>query len=156
MKRAAAVACLCIMLFGCGIAARQERAEQMAAAKAAAQHGAEECKAAYPEVQKQAVARNKCYANSASVLREYANYPDLFDQFWAYRSTVAESLQAGKVTEAAAVEMIAEKQSQLVSEEQRRNLANRSVGAQETMARAAVLSSMPVSCTKYGNTTTCY
>jgi hypothetical protein len=46
--------------------------------------------------------------------------------------------------------------SQLVSEEQRRSLANRSVSAAESSAAAQWRASSPVSCTKAGSSVNCY
>lgn len=141
---------------GCGLAARQERAEQIAAARAQSQAGFEECKARYPEGSKDFIGKHRCDAEAASVLRQFATYPDLFDRYWAFRGVTAERLQAGKITLAEAREQVAENQSKIAAEEQQRNLANRSVAAQETTARAALVSTMPTTCTRNGNSTTCF
>lgn len=55
-----AIVALCLVLGGCGLAARAERQKQMAAAVAAAQQGYADCKTQFPEESKQAFDRNKC------------------------------------------------------------------------------------------------
>jgi hypothetical protein len=82
-------------------------------------------------------------------MRPAVTYPDLMDLFIARRMAVAEQVERGQITIAQANESIATKQSEIVAEEQRRNLANRSVAAQESAAG-------PVSCTRFGNTVSCY
>jgi hypothetical protein len=67
--------------------------------------------------------------------------------------SIAEQVQNGQLTIAQANEMLANKNSAMFSEEQRRNLANRAVAAQESAAAAA---GAPVSCTKIGNTVNCF
>ena len=82
-------------------------------------------------------------------------YPDLFDQSWAKAGVLAEQLQGHKLTRAEANAQMADVRSQITAEEQRRNLANRSVAAQETAATAALISSGPTICNRVGNTTIC-
>lgn len=147
---------LCLMVGGCGLMARRELAEQQAAAKATMAEGMEACEQQFPKGGKQYVAKNECQANAAKVIRPYANFPDLFDKYWADRSVTAERLQAGKLTYAEAAQIITDDMASISAEEQRRSLANRSVGAQESMASAAWRASAPVSCTRVGNTTNCY
>jgi len=81
-------------------------------------------------------------------------YPDLFDREQADRAVIAERLQAGKMTEAN--QQATANKSQIAEDEQRRNLAARSVGAQESAAAAAWRAFSPVSCKRIGNTTNCY
>ena len=136
--------------------ARRERQEQMAAAVAAKDQGIAACKAQYPDENKDYVARNKCAFEAAKVIRPFATYPDLFDESWATVAVLAEQLDAKKITRAQADLQLAQMRSQITSEEQRRNLANRSVAAQESAAAAAWISTGPVTCNRVGNTTTCF
>lgn len=147
---------LCIALAGCGLAARKQRQEEMAAAMAAKDEGIAACKVQYPDEGKDFVVRNKCAFEAAKVVRPFVTYPDLFDQSWATVAVVAEQLQTKKITRAEADLQIAQMRSQITAEEQRRNLANRSVAAQESSAAAAWSASGPVTCNRVGNTTTCF
>src|ERR1700743_1429277 len=144
---------LAAMLAGCGLIARKQRQEQMAAAVAAKDQGISACKAQYPDENKEFVARNKCSAEAAKVLRPFSSYPDLFDQSWAASAVIAENLEAKKITRAQADLQIAQMRSQIMDEAQRRDLANRSVAAQESAAAAAWMASAPVTCNHVGNTT---
>jgi hypothetical protein len=146
------IAVVCLTLSGCGIMARKERQEQMAAATAARDQGFAACKAQYPDDNKDFVARYKCRFEAAKLVRPFVTYPDLFDQSWATVAVVAEQLDAKKITRAQADLQLAQTNSQIIAEEQRRNLANRSVAAQESIAASA---SSPVICNRVGNTTIC-
>jgi hypothetical protein len=116
------------------------------------EQGFADCKTQWPEVTKQAVERNRCYSQAAQPLRQFNTYPDIFDKVWADRGVIAERLQAGKLTVAEATQQITQTISEATAEEQRRNLANRAVNAQEVMAVAA---SGPTVCNRVGNTTIC-
>jgi hypothetical protein len=132
----------------------------MVQAQANAKTAFAECDAKYPagtpDSVKYAAARNACNAEAARPLRQFTNYPDLFDRYWAHRALIAEKLQAGKLTVAEANVQATDFQSQLASEEQQRNLANRAVGAQETVANAAWRSTLPKTCTAGTNSVTCF
>jgi hypothetical protein len=133
-----------LLLASCGLARMQERQEQMQTAIAAKDSGIAACKDQYPDENKDFVLRNKCFFAAAQVIRPFVTYPDLFDQTWAKAALLAEQLQAHKMTRAEANAQLTESQSQMVAEEQRRNLANRSVNAQESMAAASWATSTPV------------
>jgi len=148
---------ICLAVAGCGLAAQAERQKQVAAAKEAADQGYADCKARFPEESKQAFDRNKCSAEVAKAnIRPLVNYTDLFDSDWATRLAIAEKLQAGKLTYAEANQQATEHHSQIVAEEQKRNLGNRSVAAQESAAAASWAASGPVTCNHVGRTTTCF
>lgn len=150
--RVVAVLALCVMVGGCGLTARHERQEQMAAAKVTIAQGFADCKTQYPEGSKQYVAKNKCDALAAQTIKPYVTWPDLFDKDWAARAVIAERLQAGKMTLAEANQEAAQTHSQIAAEEQQRNLASRSVAAQEAVA---VAESSPTICNRVGTTTIC-
>jgi hypothetical protein len=142
--RVVGIVALCATLAGCGLARMQERQEQMAAAVAAKDSGIAACKAQYSDENKDFLLRNKCAFEAAQVIRPFVTYSDLFDQSWAKAALLAEQLQAREMTRAEANAQMTETQSQIVAEEQRRNLANRSVNAQESMAAASWAASTPV------------
>lgn len=144
------------ILAGCGLMARKEREEQMAVARSARDQGMAACAAQFPENSKDYVAKNKCLNDAAMPIRAVATYPDLFDRYWAFRGVIAEKMQSGKISPAEAKEQIAENDSQITNEEQQRNLANRSVGAQETMAAAAWRATGPRTCTSGNGISTCF
>ncbi len=154
--RILAVLMLCAMVGGCGIIARKELEEKQQAAIAQMQAGFAECKTRFPDGSKQWVAKQQCETAAAQAIRPYMTYPDLFDREAADRAVIAERLQAGKMTLAEANQAATAAHSQIAEDEQRRNLANRSVGAQESAANAAWRASAPVSCTRLGNTVNCY
>jgi hypothetical protein len=82
---------------------------------------------------------------------------DLLEQRTApTRLALAEKVQAGKMTIIERNQQFSQFHSQIIAEEQRRMLANRAVGAQESAAAAQWRASNPVSCTKIGNTVNCY
>jgi hypothetical protein len=140
------VAVLSIGVASCGLARQQQRASLKQQSEAATQ----ECDTKLPPANpKTAVARAKCQVDAYNIMRPAVTYPDLMDLFIARRMLVAEQVEKGQITIAQANELIATKQSEIVAEEQRRNLANRSVAAQESAAG-------PVSCTRFGNTVSCY
>jgi hypothetical protein len=143
MRWLAILACA-VLVSSCGLAARQEREQQMAAAVAAKDSGIAACKEQYADENRDFVLRNKCGFAAAQVIRPFVTYPDLFDQSWAKAALLAEQLQAKKITRVEANAQMTESQSQIVAEEQRRNLANRSVGAQESAAAAAWLATPSV------------
>jgi hypothetical protein len=126
-----------VFLASCGLARMQERKEQMAAAVAQKDARMVSCKEQFPDETKNFVQRYKCKHEAANIVRPFANYPDLFDQLWARGGVLAEQLDARKITRAEADAQLAQISSDIVAEEQRRNLANRSVGAQESMAAAS-------------------
>ncbi|MBB4362171.1 hypothetical protein GGD65_003196 [Bradyrhizobium sp. CIR18] len=136
--------------------ARKELQEKQQAAVAEMQAGFADCKARFPDGSKQYIAKQQCDSAAAQSIRPYLTYPDLFDREQAERAVIAERLQAGKVTLAEANQHAAAVHSQIAEDEQRRNLAARSVGAQESAAAAAWRASAPVSCTRTGNTVNCF
>jgi hypothetical protein len=101
-----------------------------------------------------AVVRAECMNDAMAIMRPtWGRSADLVNGWMAHRVVVAEKLQKGQITVALANEELANSWTQVIDEEQRRNLANRSVGAQELAARNI---GGPTSCTKFGNTVSCY
>ena len=150
------VLALCAVVGGCGLIARKELQEKQQAAIAEMQAGFAECRSRFPDGSKQYVAKQQCDTAAAQAIRPFMTYPDLFDREQADRAVIAERLQGGKITLAEANQQAAAAHSQIAEDEQRRNLASRSVGAQESAAAAAWRASAPVSCTRIGNTVNCF
>jgi hypothetical protein len=147
---AISVAVLSIGITGCGLIRQQEIKERNAALKQQAEAASQQCDANLPPGNpKTAVARAKCQMDAYNIIRPVVAYPDLMDLFIARRMLVAEQVEKGQITIAQANDLIATRQSEITAEEQRRNLANRSVSAQESAAG-------PRSCTRFGNTVNCY
>jgi hypothetical protein len=138
---------------GCGLAAQRERAAQVASMRETVKNAIETCQAQYTELPKDAIARAACFNNADRILKPIVPYPDLIDLRIAKRSEVAERIASGKITRAQGILELSQLNTQLVDEEQKRSLADRSVRAQETAAAAAIA---PTTCTKYGNSVTCF
>jgi hypothetical protein len=157
MKTVCFVTFICILLAACGIARRQEMQARIAELDAQTIAAMQACNDSLPAGNpKTAVARAKCQVDAIVIRRPIVTHPDLMDLFIAKRMVVAEDVQNGKLTVAQANVIIANLHSEWVTEEQRRNLANRSVAAQEGMAAASMSAAGPHSCTRFGNTVTCY
>ena len=85
----------------------------------------------------------------------FLRYPDLGRLDMANRLVIAERLSEGQISEAEADQQFSQLHSQIVAEEQRRNLANRSVSAQETAAAAASRAASPT-CVTSGYVVSCF
>jgi hypothetical protein len=154
--RFVAIVASCVALASCGLYQRQQLQEAFATAKAQQEAAMAECIAKYPPGGKQYIEKAQCQNNAMNILRPFMPYPDLLDQDMASRMAIAEKLQQGKFTLAEANLQQSQAHSQIVAEEQRRQLSGRAVSAQESAAAAAWRASAPVSCTRVGNTTSCY
>jgi hypothetical protein len=142
-----------LLLAGCGLSARQQEAERVAAITQQAKTMNEACGTTYTELPKDAIARAQCYNDADKVYRQIARYPDLIDLRIAKRMEVAERIASQKITRAQGMLELSQLQTSLVDEEQKRNLSDRSVRAQEL---AAVAAASPTTCTKLGATVTCF
>ena len=141
----------------CGLVREREMQERAATLNAQSEAAAQACDTTVPAGNpKTAVARARCQMDAYEIRRPIMRYPDLMDSFIATRMSIAEQVQNGQITIARANEIMANKMSETVSEEQRRNLANRAVAAQESAAAASWAATGPVSCTKVGNTVNCF
>jgi hypothetical protein len=147
-------------LAGCGLIARQEQQERLAAATQQLKEASEACTARFSEEPKDAIARAKCYNAADQAFMPFSSAPDLLNLRIAKRSEIAERIAAGKISRAQGVLELAELNSNLTSEDQRRRNANQSVAAQQESASAATIgainSGAPRSCTRIGNTVNCY
>jgi hypothetical protein len=154
---AVTIAFACLLLTGCGLARQRElqaRTDELNAQSAAAMQA---CNESVPGGNpKTALARAKCQTDAIAIRRPIVTYPDLLDSFVAARMSIGEQVQNGKLTIIQGNEVLANKNSELVAEEQRRNLANRSVAAQEGVAAASLSAAGPHSCTRIGNTVNCF
>jgi hypothetical protein len=146
-----------LVLAGCGFDRApelQSRTDQLNAQSAAASQA---CDVSVPAGnQKTAVMRAKCQVDAVAIRRPIVTYPDLLDSYLAARMAVAEQVQAGKLTVAKGSEVIAHKISELVAEEKRRNIANRSASTQETVAPESIVLASPHSCTRAADSAKCF
>jgi hypothetical protein len=85
---------------------------------------------------KTAMNRARCVNDALALLLPTVPNADLLKVLMASRLAIIEQYAAGKITQAQANAAIAQKVSQLVTEEQRRELTRRSVGAAERAAAA--------------------
>lgn len=83
------------------------------------------------------------------LVRPHFRYPDLLDVAMASRLAIGAKLDRREISSEDAQLALARISSQLVAENERRGLARRSVAAQEA-------ASAPVSCTRIGDTVSCY
>lgn len=141
---------------GCGASRQKQREAEIQKAKQMLADSTEECRRNFPDEIKQAISRASCINQAMLIIRPMLPYPDLLDQENATRLGLAEKVQTGKMTPIERDVQFSHLHSQLVAEEQRRNLASRSVSASESAAAAAWQASAPVSCTKIGNTVNCF
>jgi hypothetical protein len=72
-----------------------------------------------------------------AIMQPKLPYPDLLQVYMAAHLALAEDVQAGRTSLAQGNAILTQKWSELVAEEQRRMLANRTVVAQEHSAAAA-------------------
>jgi hypothetical protein len=151
------VVAIAVLVSDCGLMRQRELQAQTEQLKAKSQAASQECDTTLPAGSpKTAMARAKCQTDALAILRPIMPYPDLMDLFIASRISIAERVQNGQLTIAQGNEIIAQKKSELVAEEQRRSLANRSISAQEDMASASLAAAGPRTCTAIGNTVNCF
>jgi hypothetical protein len=142
---------------GCGLVRQRELQAQREELTARSQAATAQCDLTYPAGNvKTAVARAKCQTEAFAILRPIMPYPDLMDLLIASRIAIAERVQKGQLTIAQANELMAARRSELVAEEQRRNLANRAVIAQENIASASLAAAGPHTCMQIGSTVNCF
>lgn len=157
MRRIVAVVLMGALLGGCGIVQQRELAAKRALLREQSAMAMKECGEKYPPGNsKTAVARAQCMNGAFTILQPTLPYPDLLQVFMADHVAIAEEVQAGRTTIVQANSVIARKWSEIVAEEQRRNLANRSVAAQENVAAASLQAAGSRTCTAFGNSVTCF
>jgi hypothetical protein len=136
-----------ILCANCALMAQREASERAAALQAQSTAAYNECQSKFaPNNPRIAVARTNCINDSMRILRPIMPYPDLLELQLATNMSVAEKVQNEQLTVAQANEAIAQKFSEVNAEEQRRLLASRSVGAQESAAAAAWEAARPKTC----------
>ena len=98
-----------------------------------------------------------------AILQPTLPYPDLLQTWMAEHLAIAEQIQTAHITLAQGNAVITQKWSDMVAEEQRRQLANRSIAAQEEAAAAASSAASaswaatgPRTCNYGGGTLTCF
>jgi len=142
------------LLSGCGDNNSREiqpRADVLNAQSAAASRA---CDDAHPAGNpKTALARATCQVEAVAIRRPIVKYPDLLDAYIATRLSVAQQVQAGKLTVVKGSDMVASKISKLVAEEKRRNRSDPS--SPDGEAESIVYAS-PNSCAKLANSGGCF
>jgi hypothetical protein len=111
--------------------------KKVAETKAQADTMAAECYAKYPKQRGQYLNRVRCLRPAQDLYLSIAPYPDLLEQRNAAGLVIAEKIDNGTMTVPQAELEMAQLTSQLTAEEQRRNLAGRSVMANEAVAAEA-------------------
>jgi hypothetical protein len=124
-------------LGACGLTAADMRQKKLAEIKKQADSIVAECDAKYPMQRGQLLNRMRCLLPAQKLYQPIAPYPDLLDQQTAAALVVAEKFDKGTITGPQAQLELAQLNSQLTAEQQRRDLANRSVMANEAMADEA-------------------
>jgi hypothetical protein len=147
----------CALLAGCGISRQADQQEAADSTLSDLNNAITECRHANPDEIAQAVARAACVNKAIEPLRALLQFPNLLDQEIAMRKSLAEQVQARKISLIDRISQMAELHSKMLKEEQSRVQANPSVPAQETSAAALWRASNPASCAKLGgNTQYCY
>jgi len=129
------VALTCLVLAGCGIAVQQQRA----ALKQQAHAAAEECKSRFPDDVANLKDRYECTNSAMKTALATYKYPDLLNVYMTYRIVIAERVQSGQLTLAEGKSLIAQKWSEIIAEEQQRNLANQVVEDQREAANLQLM-----------------
>jgi hypothetical protein len=106
--------------------AAKHQQERIAQIKSQADGIIADCDGKIPAVKGQFVNRQRCKRPALELYKQLTPYADLVDQEIAMRMAVAEKLDTGKMTMAEAELATAQSHSQIMSEEQRRNLSSRS------------------------------
>ena len=148
----------CALLAACGISRQADQQEAADTTLNDINDAITECRHANPDEMVQAVARAVCMNKAVEPLRALLQFPDLLDQEIAMRKSLAEQVQARKMSLIDRMGQIAEFHKKMLAEEQSRVQANNpSVPAQETAAAALWRTSNPTSCAKLGgNSQYCY
>lgn len=128
-----------LMLTGC---AQQQRQAMVAAAAQQRQAAIAECGQRFSESNKDAIARAKCLNAADAIMVPFETYPDLPSLVMAKRIELAEKQAAGKITHAQVVLETNQLIAQVVSETQRRGVAQSQANVNNSLAAAALLQSM--------------
>ena len=160
---------ICIVLLplvvaGCGLARQRELQARMTALRQQSADTMKDCNDRLPPGNpKTAVVRAQCVNSAFAILQPTLPYPDLLQTWMAEHLAIAEQIQLGHMTLAQGNAALTQKWSDMVAEEQRRQLANRSVAAQEETAAAASSAASaswaatgPRTCNYGGGTVTCF
>jgi hypothetical protein len=149
MKLTVCVAILAACLAGCV----SPEAKRDAEARAQTVRALEACKA---QTFKTHVERAKCINDGLGLSRTTLANPDLLDLISATRIALAATVDRRELTEEDATVQLARAQADANSEDQRRTNSNLSVAAQQQQADAASAARLPVTCSKLGNSVTCF
>ena len=169
-------AMLCVLLAGCGIAARMQAEQHAKELRAQSDAAATACKSNFAaDEPKTYLAKQRCLNDAVTIALPTLPNQDLVLAYLADRVAIGEQVQAGKMTVAQGNAAIADKRSWMISEDQNRRNAATSVAAQVAGAAAAQQSAAaqqqaastatmqalnppmraPVTCMTTGTMTTC-
>jgi len=154
--RGSVLVLICLLLSNCSTYIQQrQKAEAYEEALQQAQSAMATCDTKYPKGDKRYVEKTRCQNDATNIIRPFMPYPDLVDQDTAARMSLAEKLQAGKLTEAQANSQLTQTRAQINAEDQKRQVTDRSRSVQEEAEAKALRAAAPVNCTSFGVVTNC-
>lgn len=151
--------CICVIITGCGIARQMQEREDAEKADAVFHAASEACNA---RMKNKEYTRLKIWTECHNEARlqwwqaRGFEDADLLNLLHAKRLALAEAFDANKITDTNLKVQSAEIESAFQTQLQHRNNQRRQTEAAITQANAAVRASSPVSCTRIGNTVSCY
>lgn len=149
---------LALGVASCGSAQRADK-ERIAQIETASKAGIAACDTRFPQPRRgQQAAWARCVgeAERPLIATVPVGYRDLFEVKAATRTALSAKLDRGEISPEDAQLEAARANSQLMAELEKRQLARRAVEAQEDSAAAAYRGSLGVTCTRFGNSVSCY
>lgn len=142
------------ILAGCGMVVAARNQANFKEEQEHTQAYAADCRQSIPA--KQRVQLAKCFNDAERGLAPFWGQPDLVALRWATRVSIAEKVEKGHLSDTDADLEWAKFNAQNGGEAQYRQNASASVAAQQTAASAAYRNSLGTTCTRYGNSVSCY
>lgn len=143
-----------LLLAGCGISRQvtgEATGEETADASAVTLSGAlAECRRLYPDQVAQAVARSGCVIKATDIIRSQLPFPELLDRENSYRKSVAEQLQAGKISLIERNREMHKLHASLVAEEAARLQSTAGTDQKPSPEATQWRSSNPETCSRFG------
>jgi hypothetical protein len=152
------VIALCVVMAGCGSHRQADQEEAVTSELDSVNERLAQCRNTYPDEIAQALARAECVNKATELLRTMLPFPDLINQENALRNSLAEQVQARKISLLERNREMSKFHSKMLAEEQSRLLTNPAAVANVFSAAATQWrQSNPDSCTMLGgNTANCY
>jgi hypothetical protein len=146
-------AALCCLLAGCAIS----RLDQEETPSVDLRGAVAECRNAYPDQVTQAVVRADCIVRATGVVRPELPFPELLDQENALRKSLAEQVQAGKISLLERNRQMSKLHAKLLAEEHAMLRTAPPTDAKASASAAQWRMSNPDGCTSLGgNSENCY